>query len=303
MFDLISIGTISVDFFFKGESLTFKDGRFQLALGGKYSVPYFHHGVGGGGVNVAVGLERHGLEAAVIGKIGQNEFKQMILNTLERESVYHRYCTIEDDYYNVSSILLHEDGERTVLHHQTPHVHSFETEAELKPLQNATAVYIGNIADHRLHTREKIIFHLRRHKIPIIMNFGAQECALPKHHLIDFVRMIDVLIVNGHEFAQMVKAPYGDIDFSESVVQHYIPQLSHRLIVVTEGAAGSYAYLQDLVFHQPIVKPHRIIDTTGAGDGYTAGFIAKYLQTHNIRDAMHTGATYAARIIAKIGAN
>jgi sugar/nucleoside kinase (ribokinase family) len=72
---------------------------------------------------------------------------------------------------------------------------------------------------------------------------------------------------------------------------------------VTEGSHGSYAYLNDIVYHEPIVHPQRIIDTTGAGDGYTAAFIAVYIKTHNIKKAMSAGSSYAAKILSKIGAN
>ena len=79
MFDLISIGNISIDLYFKGDSLTFEKNRFQLAIGGKYFVDQFHTGVGGGGVNVAIGASKAGIKSAVMGTIGNNPFKKMIL--------------------------------------------------------------------------------------------------------------------------------------------------------------------------------------------------------------------------------
>ncbi len=60
MYDLISVGTISVDLYFLGKSFTFKDNRFALALGGKYQAENFYLSVGGGGANVAIGVAKHG---------------------------------------------------------------------------------------------------------------------------------------------------------------------------------------------------------------------------------------------------
>ena len=48
MYDLISIGSISIDMYFQGDSLTNDGTRFNLAIGGKYLVEHFHGGLGGG---------------------------------------------------------------------------------------------------------------------------------------------------------------------------------------------------------------------------------------------------------------
>ena len=92
MFDLISIGNISIDLYFKGSSLTFEKDRFQLAIGGKYFVDQFHTGIGGGGVNVAIGVAKEGIKSAVMGTIGNNPFKKMILQLLEAKQVSSKLC-------------------------------------------------------------------------------------------------------------------------------------------------------------------------------------------------------------------
>jgi len=120
MYDLISVGNISVDLYFKGQSFTKNKERFQLALGGKYYADYFHEDIGGGGVNVAVGATRLGLRTAVFGKIGNNSFKEMILKKLADKKVSTELCQIEDDYYKISSIILTDEGERTLINYETP---------------------------------------------------------------------------------------------------------------------------------------------------------------------------------------
>ena len=70
MYDLISIGNISIDLYFKGDALTFQNNRFQLAVGGKYFADHFYTGIGGGGVNIAIGASKFGLNTAVLGTVG-----------------------------------------------------------------------------------------------------------------------------------------------------------------------------------------------------------------------------------------
>ena len=78
MYDLITIGSISIDMYYKGDSLTQKEGRFNLAVGGKYLVDHFYSGLGGGAANVAIGVQSHGFKTAIVGKIGENQFKPLI---------------------------------------------------------------------------------------------------------------------------------------------------------------------------------------------------------------------------------
>src|SRR5687768_15456462 len=112
MYDLISIGNIAIDLYFRDKSFTVKDDRLQLAMGGKYFANYFHYGVGGGGANVAIGVRRSGLKTAILGKIGNNPFKDLILEVLKKEDVTSYLCQLEDEYMNISSILLSSKGER-----------------------------------------------------------------------------------------------------------------------------------------------------------------------------------------------
>src|SRR5574340_1140715 len=95
MYDLVSVGSISIDLFYKGDSLTFHDSRFQLAIGGKYVADSFNVSLGGGGANVALGASHLGLKTAVLAKIGNNLFKSIILKKMEDHNVSYKLCDFE----------------------------------------------------------------------------------------------------------------------------------------------------------------------------------------------------------------
>ncbi|MDO8497123.1 MAG: PfkB family carbohydrate kinase, partial [bacterium] len=282
---------------------TFHDGRFQLAIGGKYFVDTLYESVGGGGANVAIGGARNGLKTAVIGKIGNNSFKKLIIDELEEEHVSTSLCDIEENYLNLSSILLTPQGERTVINYQPPHMHIFKSKSAYEKILKTKAVYIGNLPDVALHEKIDITRYAKKNHTHTFMNLGVKDCRRPLAQLEDLVNNVDALIVNGHEFADFSKQNYEKIDFKNSVVEKKISFLNKKILVVTEGAKGSYAYVNGKIFHEKAVKPHVIVDTTGAGDGYTAGFIAGYLKTEDIKLSMEQGSQYASKILAKIGAN
>jgi len=303
MYDLVSIGSISVDLFFSGKSLTYKDSRFQLAIGGKYLAEKFFVSVGGGGLNIAIGVRNHGFRSAVIGSIGNNSFKKIIIDKLEENKVSYALSDFEDNYYNISSIFLTEKGERSIIHYVTPHIHLLNNKNKLTGITKSKFIYLGNLPEVSLFEREAFLDFFKKRNITTAVNLGVSDCRKSKEQLKPFLDKVDILIVNGHEFAELVKAPYKDIHFKEDIVKWYIPYLYDQILVVTEGEKGSFAYWHGRVFHHKAIKVDKIVDTTGAGDGYTAGFISGFLKTKDIEKSMLAGSRYAAKILGKMGSN
>ncbi len=302
MYDLISIGNISVDMYFQGESLTRDDSRFNLAIGGKYLTDYFHEGLGGGGANVAIGVKKFGLHCAIMAKIGNNQFKKLIVQHLEDHGISMKLCQHEEEYLKISSILLSPKGERTIVNYETPHEHLLQSDDVLKELCNAKIVYMSNLPRVALAERIHILSSVEKCGTKTVLNIGSKDCRRPLEQISPLLKSADIIILNGHEFSDLVKVPYEKVDLKKSVL-HYLPLAERKILVITDGEKGSYGYVNGEVLYQEAHKVSKIVDTTGAGDGYTAGFIAEYLKTGDVKKSMTSGAGYSVKIIQKIGAN
>lgn len=303
MYDVITVGGISIDLYYKGKALTYDNNRFQLAIGGKYFTDYFTEGVGGAGANVAIGVAKAGLKVGVRGIIGNNPFKQIILQKLHDQNVSTDLCFFEDNYINISSILLTDVGERSIIIYRTPHQHLTQTPETLIKYHNAKIVYLGNMPDVGLDERINFISYLNQHNVPVAINAGLQGRNMNPELLPRLYENTSILILNTHEFADLVHVPIQGIDFTLDIVSLYASYLTDKLILVTDGEKGSYGYLNGKCFFQKAYPVDTIIDTTGSGDGYTAGFIAAYVKTHDVQVSMDKGALYATEILKKIGAN
>ncbi|MEK7633406.1 MAG: carbohydrate kinase family protein [Patescibacteria group bacterium] len=300
MYDLISVGNISIDLYYKGKSFTKNKERFLLAIGGKYYADYFHEDVGGGGVNVAVGVSKLGLRTAVFGKIGNNPYKDVVLKKLTDKKVSTEFCQIENDYYKISSILLAENGERTIIHYETPSrlLKEFLLHKDLKKAKN---IYFSPLEHLDLYEKKKMITYLKGDQTLTFVNLSALDCRRPVKELINFFEALDVLIINAYEFSDLIKRPYGKIDFKKLEIK--LPYLKDRILIITDAQKGSHGYFQGKVYFQEAVTPKKIVDTTGCGDAYTAGFIAQYIKSGNVESSMYLGAKYAAEKLGRIGAN
>lgn len=302
MFDLVSIGTISADLYFSAEDLTTHQDRLFLAIGGKYRSEDFRMTVGGGGANVAIGGKKNGLRTAVVGLVGNTVFRKGIMQRLQSSKINTSHLLFNQTAISVSVILLQENGERTVIAHQSSHEHVLE-EAHLSRRNLRTrAVYFGNLSHVSVKERSLLMKKFKDQGVEIFVNVGPLECCKPKTYIAELLSHADVLMVNAHEFSDLVKVDIRKIDFKKSVL-HLLPSMKDKIVIVTNGKNGSYGCEGNNVFTCPAKKEKKVVDTTGVGDGYTAGFISSYLKNADVLRAMKSGARYSAKILQKIGAN
>ena len=304
MLDVICIGTVTIDLYFKGDTLTENNDRFELAVGGKYFTEHFYEGLGGGGANVAIGIRKLGMESGLIAKIGNNPFKPVICNKLDESDVrYKDLCQFEDGYTNISSVLLSKTGEKTIVNYRSPHQHIIESADDYKLLTKGTAVYMANLSQVPLKERIAMLKHAKEYHRKTYANLNVTDCRRPIVEIAHFLEHVDVFIINTHEFADIVKTEYESIDFQANIMEKFEPFHEGQLVVLTDGKKGSYAYYQGKTFHVPAVKHVEVVDTTGAGDAFTAGFISEYQKTHDIKKSMQKGVEYSVTIIKKLGSN
>lgn len=301
MFDVISIGHAVVDLYFKGDSLTHDKERFHLAIGGKYTADHFYEGVGGGGANVAIGLARNGIKTALFSIIGNNPFRNLILDKLREQSVDTSLCLVKDDYTSISSILLNEKGEKTVVHYHSAKQHVFSGESVMENLKNAKAVYFGNLPDVPVAERVKCLWFLKENAVFTYLNLGVEDCRRKQDDLKNLIADVDMVILNSHELAEALKTNFDAVKLSE--MNYGGTVFAGKRVVVTDGEKGSWGYEDGNIYFQEAIPVSPIVDATGAGDGYTAGFIAEHVRSGDMKGAMKKGAEYASYLLGKVGAN
>ena len=106
---------------------------------------------------------------------------------------------------------------------------------------------------------------------------------------------IDLLFANEQEALQLT----GDTSLGQAIAT-----LSAKVpcLVVTRGAEGALAFSEGEGVEIPAPRVERVVDTTGAGDLFAAGFLAARARGHELAHCLVTGATAAAEIISHFGA-
>lgn len=302
MSDIVVFGHTTVDLFFKGESFTRKDDRFFLAIGGKYFADSFAEKVGGGGANVSIGIARHGLKPFLVSDISSSPFDKIIEEKLLKEGVDISFCRKGENEFNISCILLSGSGEKTVISYETPNRRFVEKERLERVLDISENFYFANLQEVPLQERIGILKKIKNKGGRIFSNLGVKDCRGDKKHLYEYLSYVDFIIQNTWEFADIVGVEKEKINFKKNLQEIFV-KFAGKVLIITDGKNGSYGYVNGNVYYQPAVEVVKIVDTTGAGDAFTAGFISGILKGKDIKKAMEMGAVYSAKILQKLGAN
>ena len=88
----------------------------------------------------------------------------------------------------------------------------------------------------------------------------------------------------------------------QQILQKQFFQFSDQLIIVTRGERGAVAINGEEVVESGIQKNLKIVDLTGAGDLFAAGFLHGYVNKLSIKESLEKGTEMSSRVIQQIGA-
>jgi fructokinase len=137
----------------------------------------------------------------------------------------------------------------------------------------------------------------KKNKVKIAMSLSDIFCV--NRHKDDFYNLLkndlDILIGNEKEINELTNGK----NLLDSINQ--LKKLK-KLIVVTRSENGSIAIKDNEIINCDSTKVDKILDLTGAGDLFAAGFLKEYLDKSEIKKCLMTGSILASKIIQKIGA-
>jgi fructokinase len=137
----------------------------------------------------------------------------------------------------------------------------------------------------------------KKNKIKIAMSLSDIFCVT--RHKQDFYNLLkndlDILIGNENEINELANKK----NLLDSVNQL---KEFNKLIVITRSENGSMAIKDNEIINCNSIKVNKILDLTGAGDLFAAGFLKEYLDNSDVKKCLETGSILASKIIQKIGA-
>ena len=252
---------------------------------------------GGSVANSMVGLSQLGNDVGFIGKINNDNLGKKYEEGLTKEKVQYFYNKKEEvTPTGTCLILITPDSERTMVTFLGIAGKINEQDLNEKAIKESKMIFLeGYLWDEG---EPKSAFDkamsLSNSKA---MSLSDQFCVeRHKANFLDLVQnKLDVTFANEQEIKSLIDAK----NFEEVIV--FGKELG-KLLIVTRGEKGSIAISKDEVIECNSKKDLKIVDLTGAGDLFAAGFLHGYMNSHSIKNSLEKGTEMSSKIIQRIGA-
>jgi sugar/nucleoside kinase (ribokinase family) len=256
---------------------------------------------GGSVANTMAGIAYLNGDSSFIGKINSDEFGKIYKQSLEKINVSFAYIERHEDLpTGVSIIFVTPDSERTMCTYLGISSQLSKDDIHENNIRDFKIIFLeGYLWDKGISEEMfmHVIYLAKKNKIKIAMSLSDIFCV--KRHRKDFLQLLkndlNILIGNENEINELA---------SEKNLLNSINQLKelNKLIIVTRSEKGSLAIQDNNVINCESFMPNQILDLTGAGDLFAAGFLKAYVDNIDIKKCLETGSKLAAKIIENFGA-
>ena len=252
---------------------------------------------GGSVANSIVGISQLGDKAGFIGKVSDDEFGSKYEEGLKKENVEYFYSKKKEKLpTGTCLILVTPDSERTMCTFLGTAGKINENDVSSDAIKKSEIIFLeGYLWDEGEPKKafDKAINNANK----VAMSLSDQFCVdRHKPHFLELVKnKLDITFANEQEITSLIEAK----DFKEVI--NFSKQLN-KLVVVTRSEKGAVAIQGEEVIETGILQNLKILDLTGAGDLFAAGFLHGYVNKLSIKESLKKGTEMSSKVIQQIGA-
>lgn len=265
-----------------------------IELGNKIDIDKIHFSTGGGASNAATTFARHNHETIFMGCIANDPAGRAILDSFDKNNIdtsYISYAKRTNTGYSV--LLITPSGERTVLTCRGASARFDLLDHKDLNLIQPDWLYVSTLRGD-MDTLDRFFTKAKKLNTKIMFNPGQLEIK-NRRKLIGLFSDVDILLVNRAEASQIV--PGNTLEELLSHLHNYVPT-----VIITCGNQGTIATDGQQVLRTGIYEDVKVKDTTGAGDAFGSGFLARYATGKSFKDSLIFAAANSTSVIQHIGA-
>lgn len=279
--DVINIGSLNLDWVYQVPHFV-QPGETLSALS-------YNEYVGGKGLNQSIALARAGCKVAHVGAIGHNG--EILLQALKKDGVNTDFVSMLDGPSGHAIIQVSPQGENSIVIFPgtNQQIKLEDIKQAFAAFPDAKAVLLQNETNATadiIRLAKQAGKHVVYNPAPMLPTVGE----LP-------LDLVDVLILNQIE-AQRLSGENSVAKQCKAMHDRW----PHLIIVLTQGSYGITVGINGNSQHYAAVPVQQVVDTTAAGDTFIGYFMAEYLHTENIANAVSLAAKAASFCITQAGA-
>lgn len=308
MYDIITFGSAAQDIHLRSKAFkVLKDNKdfitgtgICLSLGSKIDIDDIIFTTGGGGTNTATTFAKQGFKTAFCGAIGADIFGLEIIRELKQFMVDVKFITKKKDKHTNSSIIISNTGEdRTILVYRGASDALSSKDILWSKIKKTGWFYLAPLAGLLCDNFEEIVNFAHENKIKVAVNPSEQQLSLPAEKLKSIFQKVDILFLNQEEASLLTKVPFND----EQNIFKKTDEICSGVTVMTKGGEGVIASDGKYLYSASTNPDRKIVDTTGAGDSFAAGFLSDYIKYNgDIEKSIQLGIANSEANLSAIGA-
>ena len=252
---------------------------------------------GGSVANSIVGISQLGNKVGFIGKVSNDDLGTKYEEGLKKENVEYFYSKKKEELpTGTCLILVTPDSERTMCTFLGTAGKINESDVSSDAIKQSEIIFLeGYLWDEGEPKKafDKAINNANK----VAMSLSDQFCVdRHKPHFLDLVKnKLDITFANEQEFTSLIDAKNFDevISFSKKL---------DKIIVITRGENGAIAIKGNEIVECDVQKNLKIVDLTGAGDLFAAGFLHGHVNNLSIKESLQKGTEMSSKVIQQIGA-
>jgi fructokinase len=308
---ILGIGNAIVDVFVKVDDSflsknNLKKGSMKLIENNEFaslknSIKIEKIEAGGSVANTMAGIAYLDGNSSFIGKINSDEFGKIYKKSLEKININFPYSEKNENLSTGASIIfITPDSERTMCTYLGISSQLSKEDINEDHIKDYEIIFLeGYLWDKGISEEmfKHVINLAKKENIKIAMSLSDIFCVT--RHREDFFKLLtndlNILIGNENEINELMQ---------KNNLLDSIKELKkiNKLIIITRSENGCIAILNNEVTNCESIKVEKVLDLTGAGDLFAAGFFKEYLDKSNIKKCLESGSKLAAKIIQRIGA-
>tara|TARA_B110000091_G_scaffold206542_1_gene243464 strand:- start:681 stop:1610 length:930 start_codon:yes stop_codon:yes gene_type:complete len=252
---------------------------------------------GGSVANSIVGLSQLKNKVGFIGKVNDDDLGQKYEDGLKKENVSYFYSKKKENLpTGTCLILITPDSERTMVTFLGTAGKINEYDIDINSIKNSEIIFLEGYLWDKGEPKsafDKAINNSNKVAMTLSDLFCVER---HKPNFLDLVKnKIDITFANEQEIISLIDAK----SFDEVV--SFGQQLG-KLIIITRGEKGSIAINKNEVIECDSQKDLKIIDLTGAGDLFAAGYLHGHVNNLTVKESLKKGTEMSSRVIQQIGA-